>query len=62
MTGEKEHEEEVYNVVKTVFDNLDRLKQLHPAFKILTPKDMLKGLAAPMHPGAIRFYKEKGWL
>ena len=62
VTGEKESEEEVYNVVKTVFDNLDRLRQLHPAFKILKPKDMLKGLAAPMHPGAIRFYKEKGWL
>jgi hypothetical protein len=62
VTGEAESEDEVYNVTKTVFDNLDRLRQLHPAFKILRPKDMLQGLAAPMHPGAIRFYKEKGWL
>lgn len=62
ITGASESEEEVYNVVKTVFDNLDRLRKLHPAFKLLQPKDMLKGLAAPMHPGAIHFYKEKGWL
>lgn len=61
ITGENEPEDEVYNVTKTVFDNLDRFKQLHPAFKILKPRDMLQGLAAPMHPGAIRFYKEKGW-
>jgi len=62
ITGENEPEDEVYNVTKTVFDNLDRFKQLHPAFKVLKPKDMLQGLAAPIHPGAIRFYKEKGWM
>ncbi len=62
VTGEKEPADQVYTVVKTVFENLDTLRNLHPAFKILTPKEMLKGLAAPMHPGATKYYKEKGWM
>ena len=62
VTGEKEPADQVYTVVKTIFENLDTLRNLHPAFKILNPKDMLKGLAAPMHPGAVKYYKEKGWM
>ena len=62
VTGDKEPDGQVYDVVKTVFENLDTLRGLHPAFKILNPKDMLKGLSAPMHPGAVKYYKEKGWM
>jgi len=53
----------VYQVVKAVFDNFDRFKRLHPAFKNLKPEDMIKkGLSAPLHEGAVRYYKEKGWM
>jgi TRAP transporter TAXI family solute receptor len=53
----------VYVVVKTVFDNLDEFKKLHPALANLTPEDMIKnGLSAPLHEGAARYYKEKGWI
>jgi len=53
----------VYALVKAVFDNFDEFKKLHPAFAHLDPKDMIKnGLSAPLHPGAIKFYKEKGWM
>ncbi len=53
----------VYAMVKAVFDNFDEFKKLHPAFAHLDPKDMIKnGLSAPLHPGAIKFYKEKGWM
>ncbi|QGZ31611.1 TAXI family TRAP transporter solute-binding subunit [Stutzerimonas stutzeri] len=55
--------EVVYQLVKAVFDNLDRFKRLHPAFADLEAKDMIRvGLTAPLHEGAERFYKEKGWL
>lgn len=55
--------ETVYQVVKAVFDNFDRFKKLHPAFEKLQEKDMLKnGLSAPLHEGAIKYYKEKGWM
>ncbi|MFQ6024340.1 MAG: TAXI family TRAP transporter solute-binding subunit [Acidiferrobacterales bacterium] len=62
VTSVKQSEETVYNVVKTVFDNLDRFRKMNAAFAFLTPQEMLKGLSAPIHAGALRYYKEKGWL
>ncbi len=53
----------VYTVVKSVFENFDQFKKLHPAFANLKPAEMIKdGLSAPLHPGAIKYYKEKGWM
>ncbi|MDP2004749.1 MAG: TAXI family TRAP transporter solute-binding subunit [Rubrivivax sp.] len=53
----------VYELVKAVFENFEEFKKLHPAFGALTPQDMVKnGNSAPMHPGAAKYYKEKGWL
>ena len=53
----------VYQVVKAVFDNFDEFKKLHPAFQVLKPENMIKdGLSAPLHDGAARYYREKGWL
>ena len=55
--------EVVYQLVKSVFDNIDRFKRLHPAFADLKEEDMIKvGLSAPLHEGAVRYYKERGWL
>ncbi|WP_313026111.1 TAXI family TRAP transporter solute-binding subunit [Pseudomonas lopnurensis] len=55
--------EVVYQLVKSVFDNLERFKRLHPAFADLQAEDMIRvGLTAPLHEGAERYYKEKGWL
>ncbi len=53
----------VYQVTKAVFDNLDQFRSLHPAFANLDPATMIKdGLSAPIHPGALKYYKEKGWM
>lgn len=55
--------EVVYQLVKSVFDNLERFKRLHPAFADLKETDMIKaGLTAPLHDGAVRYYKERGWM
>lgn len=62
VTGEKESADSVYTVVKTIFENLDTLRNSYANFKNLQPKDMLGGLSAPLHPGAMKYYKEKGWL
>ncbi|HEY7869317.1 MAG TPA: TAXI family TRAP transporter solute-binding subunit, partial [Methylomirabilota bacterium] len=52
----------IYAVVKAVFDNFDEFKKLHPALANLKPEAMVKdGLSAPLHDGAVRYYKEKGW-
>ncbi len=53
----------VYEVVRAVFENLDDFKRLHPAFADLDPAKMITdGLSAPLHDGAVRYYKEKGWM
>jgi uncharacterized protein len=63
VTSAKASDDTIYALVKAVFDNLDEFKKLHPAFAHLDPKEMIKnGLSAPLHPGAIRYYKEKGWM
>lgn len=61
ITSADESDEIVYEVVKSVFDNLESLKRLHPAYAHLTHEEMLDGLSAPLHPGALKYYKEKGW-
>ncbi|MGE4440030.1 MAG: TAXI family TRAP transporter solute-binding subunit [Desulfomicrobium sp.] len=62
ISSESVSEEVVYDMAKTVFENLDELKASHAAFRNLNPKEMLQGLSAPLHPGAIKYYKEKGWM
>jgi TRAP-type uncharacterized transport system substrate-binding protein len=50
-------------VVKSVFDNFESFKKLHPAFKNLKESEMIKdGLSAPLHDGAKKYYKERGWM
>ncbi|CAD5376254.1 TRAP transporter solute receptor, TAXI family precursor [Pseudomonas sp. OF001] len=62
-TSAKTDPEVVYQLVKSVFDNLERFQRLHPAFQGLKAEDMIKvGLSAPLHEGAARYYKERGWL
>jgi TRAP transporter TAXI family solute receptor len=55
--------DDVYLIVKAVFDNFDEFRKLHPALAVLEPEDMVSnGLSAPLHGGAARYYKEKGWI
>ena len=53
----------VHNLVQSVFEDLVDFKFSHPAFFALVPDEMLnKGQTAPMHPGAIRYFKNAGDL
>ncbi|WP_136656906.1 TAXI family TRAP transporter solute-binding subunit [Nitratireductor sp. XY-223] len=56
-------DEVVYTVVKAVFDNFDQFKKLHPAFANLSEQEMITdSLSAPLHDGAVKYYKERGWM
>ncbi len=56
-------DEVVYTLVKSIFDNIDDFKGLHPAFANLEAADMASaGLSAPLHPGAEQYYKEAGLI
>ncbi len=55
--------EVVYVVVKAVFENFEDFKKLHPAFGNLKPEEMISdSLSAPLHEGAMKYYKERGWM
>jgi TRAP transporter TAXI family solute receptor len=63
VTSAKTPDDVVYNLVKATFDNFDEFKKLHPAFANLDPAKMVvDGNSAPLHPGAVKYYKEKGWI
>ena len=60
VTSAKVPDNVVYAITKEVFENFDEFKKLHPAYQVLTKKGMLEGLSAPIHPGAMKYYKEAG--
>lgn len=63
LTSAQMSEDMAYQIVKSVFENFEDFKNLHPAFANLKKAAMVKdGLAAPLHPGALRYYQEVGLL
>ena len=62
VTSAKVPDDVVYAITKEVFENLDEFKKLHPALEGLTRETMLEGLTAPIHPGALKYYKEAGLM
>ena len=62
VTSTKTDEATIYEMTKAVFENFKRFKKLHPAFANLDPANMVvNNLSAPIHDGAMKYYKEKGW-
>jgi len=61
-TSSKIPDNVVYSITKEEFDNFAEFKRQHPALGDLAKEDMLKGLSAPLHPGAIKYFKEVGLM
>jgi hypothetical protein len=55
-------EDVVYRLTREVFENLDAFRSQHPALAELTKEGMLRGLSAPLHPGAVKYYREAGLM
>jgi hypothetical protein len=53
-------EEVVYNVTKVIWENLATLQEIHGATKDMQLEIAVDGLGAPLHPGALRYYREVG--
>lgn len=51
-------EDRVYQMTKAVFENLEELGGIHPAFKKMSAETVLNGFGSPLHPGALRYYRE----
>ena len=52
-------EDDVYNLTKGIFENLDKLENSHQAAKEITLEGAQESLIAPLHPGAKKFYDEQ---
>ncbi len=61
-THDKLDEETAYNVVKALYENTDTLAKVHVKGKEISLATALESVSIPLHPGAERFYREKGLL
>ena len=62
VTHDGVSEETVYQMTKLLFENLPALEAAHVAATAINLDDALTGMPIPLHPGAERFYKEKGLM
>lgn len=53
-------EETVYRITKSMWENLPALQEIHRSTNDMRLDLALKGLGAPLHPGAARYYREQG--
>lgn len=61
VTREDTPTEIVYDVTRSIFEELESLRSMHRAFAGLLPDGMVRdGLTAPLHPGALTYYIERG--
>jgi len=51
-----------YEVTKALFENTDTLGQVHPKGKEISLKTALQSISIPLHPGAEKYYREKGLI
>ena len=63
VTSAKVPDDVVYTVVAAVFEHFEEFRKQHPSFAYLQPTDAINsGLTAPLHDGAFRYFREKGWI
>ena len=60
VTREDISDEVVYRVTKVIWENLATLQEIHRATKDMRLEIAIEGLGAPLHPGAMRYYREVG--
>jgi hypothetical protein len=60
VAGAEMEEAMAYQITKAIFDNLKDIERAHAKGKELTLETALVGMSIPLHPGAEKFFKEKG--
>ena len=60
LTSAKISDDVVYAITKAIFDDFESLGEYDPVLNTFRKESMLEGLTAPIHSGALRYYKEIG--
>jgi len=60
ITHDQVSEEVIYNFTKALFENLDTVQAAHAKAREITLESALNGLTVPLHPGAAKYFQEKG--
>jgi TRAP transporter TAXI family solute receptor len=62
-TSAEQDDNDVYALTRTVMEHLNEIRGYHPALADLAPERMVRdGILVPLHPGAERYFRERGWL
>jgi len=61
-TNDSLSEQTAYEVTKALFENTETLGQVHPKGKEVSLKTALLSVSIPLHPGAEKYYREKGLI
>ncbi len=63
VTSAEQDEGDVYALTRTVMEHLNEIRGYHPVLADLAPERMVRdGILVPLHPGAQRYFRERGWL
>ncbi|MDR1831866.1 MAG: TAXI family TRAP transporter solute-binding subunit [Fusobacteriaceae bacterium] len=62
VVSAKFSEDLVYNMLKALYENQDRIAAAHKMGALIKPESALTGMSIELHPGAVKYYKEKGLL
>jgi TRAP transporter TAXI family solute receptor len=54
-------EDIVYAMAKTIADNLDSYGNVLVSMKYVTPKGLCADVGIPYHPGAEKYFRQRGW-
>lgn len=60
VVDEKMSEALAYEITRAIFEHIAELAAIHPIVKTLTAEGAATGSPVPFHPGAIRYYRERG--
>jgi hypothetical protein len=50
----------VYRITKALFENIEKIKTSHPSVQELDLDSAVQGMPIPYHPGALKYFAEKG--
>ena len=62
ITHKDVDEATIYKITKTIFNNPEKVKKVHDSLKNFNPSQAPQDNGAPLHPGAIKYYKEVGLM